>query len=332
MQIAPSNEQMMVRDMVRRFLADRYDATNMARGPMAPEDWRALGELGLFGLLLPEGAGGRGGGAVEVMIVAEELGRALAITPLAESVVLCGRAIASGEAFRRWGEPLACGEAVLAFARGGVLRDGNLSGSVGIVRDGMAAYAFVVALEKGGVGLIEASAAGVYRDPVRLVDGSIAADVRFDDAPAALLDLSDAELAEAITLAELATVAELVGAMGTLLDLTVGYVQQRKQFGKAIGSFQVVQHRCARLYTLLEQSRSMLLKAALVEDDARPRAVTAAKAYVFDAATRVAEDVVQFHGGMGVTDELAAGRGLRRVLLLSRLYGGAATARAALAA
>jgi alkylation response protein AidB-like acyl-CoA dehydrogenase len=86
------------------------------------------------------------------------------------------------------------------------------------------------------------------------------------------------------------------------------------------------------MYTWLEQSRSMLLKAALVEEEERVRTVTAAKAYVGDAALKLAEEAVQLHGGMGVTDELAVGRGLRRVLLLSRLHGGGAAAREALAA
>jgi len=331
MDITPSDEQVMVRDMVRRFLTDRYDAASMGKGPMASEDWRALGELGLFALLLPERAGGMGGGAAEVMIIAEELGRALAITPLAEGVVLCGQALAQGDVASRWGELLVRGEAILAFARGGIVEDGRLSGSAGIVRDGMAASAFIVVPETGGALLIEADAAGVHRRPVRLVDGSIAAEVRFEAAPAALLGLSGMALANAVALAELAIAAEMVGAMGTLLDLTVDYVRQRKQFGKPIGSFQVIQHRCARLYTLLEQSRSMVLKAALAEDEARQGAVAAAKAYVGDAALRLAEDCVQLHGGMGVTDELAVGRGLRRVLLLSRLFGGAAAARTVLA-
>src|SRR3546814_7964478 len=109
--------------------------------------------------------------------------------------------------------------------------------------------------------------------------------------------------------------------MASLLDLTVDYVRQRHQFGKPIASFQVVQHRCARMYTWLEQSRSLLLKAALAEEEARVRAVTAARAYIGDAALKLAEEAVQLHGGMGVTDELAIGRGLRRVLLLSRLHG-----------
>jgi len=328
MDLAPSDEQAMVRDMVRRFLADRYDATSMAKGPMSPADWQALGELGVFALLLPETAGGMGGGAAEVMIVAEEMGRALAITPLAESVVLCGRIVGGS----RWAEPLMQGTARLAFARGGVLAEGRLSGRLGIVRDGAAAAAFVVMPEDGSAVLVTADAPGIVRSPVRLVDGSMAAELRLENVPVEPLPVSPAELAVAMGLAELAIVAELVGAMATLLDLTVDYVRQRHQFGKAIGSFQVVQHRCARLYILLEQSRSLLLKAASVDEAERERAVTAAKAYVCDAALRLAEDAVQLHGGMGVTDELAVARGLRRVLLLSRLHGGGIAARGALAA
>ncbi|HUD91639.1 acyl-CoA dehydrogenase family protein [Sphingobium sp.] len=332
MNLALSDEQAMVRDMVRRFLADRYDATTMAKGPMAPEDWRALGGLGLFALLTPEQAGGMGGGAVEVMIVAEELGRALAITPLAEAILLCGRAIAADPAVERWSIGLMQGDALLAFAHGGEVTDGRLSGSAAIVRDGMDAGAFVVETEAGALLLIDGQDSRVHRAEVRLVDGSNAANVRFDGVQAQPLTVPAGLWAEAQALAGLSIVAELVGAMATLLDLTVDYVKQRHQFGKPIAGFQVVQHRCARMYTQLEQSRSLLLKAALVEEDARVRAVTAAKAYIGDAALKLAEDAVQLHGGMGVTDELAVGRGLRRVLLLSRLQGGGIAARAAFAA
>jgi alkylation response protein AidB-like acyl-CoA dehydrogenase len=332
MDVAPSEEQVMARDMVRRFLADRYDATSMAKGPMQAEDWRSLGELGLFAFLLPEQVGGMGGGGAEIMMVAEELGRSLAITPLAESVVLCGHLIAHGNPDGSLGEILARGEAIFAFAEGGVVQSERLSGTAAIVRDGMAAQAFLVATEDGTIVLVEADQAAVDRTPVRLVDGSVAAEVRFTDAPAQILVGAEKHLDKAIALAELALVAEMVGAMGTLLDLTVEYVQQRKQFGKPIGSFQAIQHRCARLYALLEQSRSMLTKAALSEPQSLERNVLAARAYVSDAALRLAEDAVQLHGGMGVTEELAVGRGLRRILLLSRLFGGATAARAALAA
>ena len=93
-----------------------------------------------------------------------------------------------------------------------------------------------------------------------------------------------------------------------------------------------MQHRCARMYTWLEQSRSLLLKAAMVGEKERTRAVTTARAYIGDTALKLAEEAVQLHGGMGVTNELAVGRGLRRVLLLSRLHGGGIAARSALAA
>jgi alkylation response protein AidB-like acyl-CoA dehydrogenase len=332
MNLALSDEQLMVRDMVRRFLADRYDAATKAKGPMPPDDWRALGELGLFALLTPEQAGGLGGGAAEVMIVAEEMGRALAITPLAEAILLCGRVIAASTAAEKWGARLMQGDALLAFAQGGAQVDGRLCGSAAIVRGGMDADAFVVETEAGELLLVDGQDSGVRRTPVRLVDGSMAANVRFDAVQAVPLTVPASAWAEAQAFAGLSIVAELVGAMATLLDLTVDYVRQRQQFGKPIASFQVVQHRCARMYTWLEQSRSLLLKAALVEEEERVRAVTAARAYIGDAALKLAEEAVQLHGGMGVTEELAVGRGLRRVLLLSRSDGGGIAARAALAA
>ncbi|MDR7156732.1 alkylation response protein AidB-like acyl-CoA dehydrogenase [Sphingobium xenophagum] len=332
MNLTLSDEQAMVRDMVRRFLADRYDATTMAKGPMPPDDWRALGELGLFALLMPEQDGGLGGGAAEVMIVSEEMGRALAISPLAECILMCGRAIIGHPATEGWSERLLQGDALLAFARGGELVNERLTASATIVRDGMDADAFVVETEGGALFLVDGQDSGVGRMPVRLVDGSMAARVHFDAAEAIALTVSVNQWVEAQALAGLSIVAELVGAMATMLDLTIDYVRQRRQFGKTIASFQVVQHRCARMYTWLEQSRSLLLKAAMVDEEARGRAVTMAQAYVCDAALKLAEEAVQLHGGMGVTDELAVGRGLRRVLLLSRLHGGGIAARAALAA
>lgn len=331
MDLIASEEQAMLRETVRRFMADRFDASNMARELMAPADWRALAELGLFAFLLPEAAGGMGGGAADVMIVAEEFGRALAISSLAGSVVLCGQLLGTSAVGQGWGQRIAAGEATLAFACGGTVSEGRVTGPLGIVPDAAVADAIVVALDDGGVVLIDAAVTGITRSPVRLVDGSMAADVSFEGAQVSRLDADDADLARALALAELAIASELIGAMSTLLDYTLDYVKQRRQFGHPIGSFQVIQHRCARMYTLLELARSMVLKAALVEADLREHTVTCAKAYVGDAALQLAEDAVQLHGGMGVTDELLVGRALRRVLLLSRMFGGSAAARAELA-
>lgn len=338
MDLEPSEEQAMLRDMVRRFLERRQDMASMGRGPISNEDWWALADLGLFAFLLSERAGGTGGRSQDAAIVAEELGRAMAITPLAESVLLCAALIGrcgTAEQIAQWVQPVVQGEAILAYAAGDGLRHegASLHGQAHIVRYGMDASAFVIALPKRqGAVLMSAEAAGLSRTPVRLADGTIAAELRFDSVAVEALDVTAADLDAAITDAELATIAEMVGTMTTLYGQTVEYVQQRRQFGAPIGSFQVVQHRVARLFVILEQARSMMLKAALVEDGDRARTVTAAKAYVADAALRLAQDATQLHGGIGVTDELPIGRGHRRLLVLSHLFGGALAARARLAA
>jgi len=333
----PSSEQAMLRNLVRRFLADRQDGATMGHGPIALADWAALGELGLFAFLLPECAGGLGGGLADAAIVAEELGRGLAVTPLAESLLLAARLIANHgtlDQIARWVEPVARGEIVLGFAQGGrAQRDGEgwtIDGTIDLVRDGMAASAILVLAPGAPPLLVDTASPSLARMPVRLVDGSHAAQLRFEGVTGEPIDASPADVADAMAWAELAIVAEMVGAMAVLLDTTVDYVKQRRQFGVPIGSFQAVQHRCARLFILLEQSRSMLLRAVLEGERECREALLGAKAYVADAALKLAEDAVQLHGGMGVTDETLVGRGLRRVLLLSRLFGGASAARAAL--
>src|SRR3954468_1535779 len=109
--------------------------------------------------------------------------------------------------------------------------------------------------------------------------------------------------AASLATAQLCYVAEMVGAMALLYEQTVDYARQRRQFGAAIGSFQVVQHKLARMFVALEQARSLLLKAGLADRDEAgfERGVIAAKAYVAEAAQRLAEEAVQLHGGMGVT-------------------------------
>ena len=332
MNIAPSEEQVLLRETVGRFLADRGDPATMGQGPIARDDWRALGELGLFGFLLPEAAGGLGGRPQDVMIVAEELGRALAITPLAEAIVGAADAIArSGDssAIERWVAPAQTGDHLLAFAVADIsFADGRLKGQADFVLSAPEAAALVVQCG-GATWLVEGGAKGLAIEPVRLIDGSDAGMIRFDGCPAQALTQDGTTLA----MIRLCHVAELVGAMATLYEQTVGYARQRKQFGVAIGTFQVVQHKLARMFVALEQARSLMLKAALAHrDDAGfARGVLRAKAYVADAAQRLAEDAVQLHGGMGVTDELPVSRGLRRVMLLARAFGSAGQARVELA-
>ncbi|MGR4862140.1 acyl-CoA dehydrogenase family protein [Caulobacter sp. LARHSG274] len=349
MTLEPTEEQALLRDMVSRFLADRVPPEAAGRESLPMADWRALGALGVLALAVPEAAGGLGGGPQEVAIVAETLGRAAAMTPMAECAVLCAVLIAeSGDDAQRsaWIDALMSGEKIVAYVGQGeglgelsVERSGDdwvLAGERLLVRHGAAADAFVVAFDDApNLLLVEAGTPGVATVPYRLADGERAAVVRFEGVKvpsSARLSMSTEPRRRALALAQLAIVAEMVGLMQTLYEATVEHVRQRRQFGVAIGSFQVIQHRVARLFVLLEQSRSMLLRAVFAEDANFTTAVTQARAYVADAALRLAQDATQLHGGMGVTEDLLVGRGHRRLLVLSHLFGGASGARAELAA
>jgi len=337
MDLIPDDEQVLLRDTVRRFLADGSNTTMMGKGPMPRDAWRAVAELGLLSFLLPEAAGGTGGRPQDAAIIAEEMGRALAITPLAESIGGAADLIArAGDAglTARWVEPALVGEHVLALAAAPIrVEDERLSGDLGIVPWAADAAAIVV-LGDARAWIVEPQAAGVTMSPVRLIDGTPAATVMLDDCAAFALDATAADVEACLATVRLCHTAELVGAMATLYEQAVAYVRERKQFGVAIGSFQVVQHKLARMFVAIEQSRSLLLRAAVAErgDAAFVRASLAAKAYVAEKAQALAEEAVHLHGGMGVTDELPVGRGLRRVMLLARAYGSAAEARQALAA
>jgi alkylation response protein AidB-like acyl-CoA dehydrogenase len=152
----------------------------------------------------------------------------------------------------------------------------------------------------------------------------MACELRFHGTPAERLDGGSAELLAVFDEARIAACAEMVGIMATLFDATLEHVRTRRQFGQAIGSFQAVQHRMADLYVLLEQSRSHILRAALsLDDGVRSIAIAAAKSFVSASAVRLGEECIQFHGGMGTTDELAIGHGHKRILLLASLLGDA---------
>lgn len=329
MNLQPSEEQQLLRDMIGRFLGDRCAAQDLGRGPMPRDEWSSLAELGLFAFLLPGSGGGMDARAQDAVIVAEELGRALAITPLAESILIAADLIArhgTSEQVARWVRPVLEGEALVvpAFGDGVALHDGRLVGHCPFVRWGADADALAV-MTGDDLYVVARDADNLAITPVRLADGSMAAMIELAGCEGEVIGLPPGELARSVAVGQLAYVAEMVGAMDMLLGHTTGYVQQRVQFGAPIASFQAVQHRIARMFVVLEQARSLLIKAAVADrdDPGFERGVLAAKAYVADAAQRLAEDAVQLHGGIGVTEELPVGRGLRRVIVLARLFGGA---------
>lgn len=350
MTLEPNEEQALLRDMVVRFLTDHVGLDQAAHETLPMDLWRALGELGVLALTTPEAAGGLGGGPMEAALVGEALGAAAALTPMADVAILSARLLAGATANPKAEALLAVvmtGEALVAYAEAGddlgrltvqsTESGWVLSGERVQVRHGDEAVAFIVDTGEIGPGLllIEAEAPGLTLQPYRLADGERAARLIFEEVKlnrSAHLAIPRKEHRLALALAQLSMVAEMIGLMQTLYDTTVQFVRDRRQFGVPIGSFQVVQHRAARLFILLEQSRSMLGRAVHASPETFEHRVLEARAYVSDAALRLAQDATQLHGGMGVTDELLVGRGHRRLLVLSHLFGGAVGARGALAA
>ncbi len=360
-----SDEQQMLRDGLGKFLGARYTvqasrAAAKTGDGWQPEIWHAFAsELGILGATLPEAVGGSGGGPVETMVIAEELGRALVIEPYVDTVVVAGGLLrrAGGEAATAVLERIAEGSAVVALAvtegasgdhweglSTNAFRDGEnwvLTGSKTVVMAAPLATHLLIAARTGGepaeqqgVSLFltefdaAAPPAGAEVHAYRTIDDRRAADLVFDGLrlPAAALIAEDAwpSLARARDEGAAAVCAEAVGAMRTVLADTVEYCKQRQQFGAPIGSFQVLQHRMVDMYMEVEQSVAAAHLAVLnldAEPDARARAVSAAKATVGRAARFVGQNAVQLHGGMGMTEELAIGHYFKRLTALQYEFG-----------
>jgi alkylation response protein AidB-like acyl-CoA dehydrogenase len=359
MDLTLSDEQAMLRDTLKRYLAQQH-----AFDPHRPRDaaalWQALGrDLGVLGATLPVEVGGLGGGAVEAMVVADALGEALAPIPYIEGIVIAGGLLkrVPGERAKALLPQLADGTARVVLAAGEAdsrqaleavtttaTRSGNgwgLNGAKVVVAGAPDADWLLVTARTAesprdvrGVSLflVPADAPGVSRHDYRLIDGLPAADI----ALAAVQLPADALLGEdgaALPLLEhardegiAALCAEAAGLTRKMLADTVAYTKERKQFGQPLASFQALQHRMVDMFIAVEQATSAAYLAALnLDADAatRARAVAAAKATVADAVRFVGQNAVQLHGGMGMTDELAVGHYFRRATAIEQQFGAA---------
>jgi alkylation response protein AidB-like acyl-CoA dehydrogenase len=342
-----SEEQQMFVTSVERFAAPiDVEARRRLRLSSTGYDrarWQSLAELGLIALAAGEDAGGMGGSAVDLALVAEAIGKANAPDPWLEHGVLPVRLLEHGGATEVLDSVLA-GETIATFAwteRGqryslkakGMKAEASgdsitLTGEKTMVMGALLADLFIVTADLDGETacfLVPKNAPGLEVRAYRLADGSIAGELKLTRAPAATkLSLDAAALDAIVADIRLLAAAEMVGLGQRLLDDTLAYVKEREQFGVAIGSFQALQHRLVDCYAKEEQARSMLYRAALADDsDATKsqRAAAGAKAYIGDNVDAIAREAVQMHGGMGITDELAIGHALKRVLLLARLFG-----------
>lgn len=341
-----SDEQAMLRDLVQRFGADRYDAAKRLaylREPrgFADANWAMLAETGLLAFALPEEAGGFGGSPVDIITVMEALGRFVAVEPVLPALIMGAGLVAKAGTQAQKDALLPAivgGEAIVVLAlfekqaRFGLdqvrtrVTGGRISGAKQMVLGGGHANAFIVAAraDEGApltLHLVEVGAPGVSIERYRLVDGSHAADVRFADTPAEPMAGGEAELAGVMDQARLAISAELLGLMEMMFAATLDYLKTRQQFGQPLGSFQALQHRMADCYARLELSRSQLYRAAGAGAEGREAATVGAKAYVAQSALHIGEEAVQLHGGIGTTEELLVGQAFKRVMALVTLLG-----------
>jgi alkylation response protein AidB-like acyl-CoA dehydrogenase len=351
-----SEEQQLVADSVRRFVAQDYGFEARRRIIASREGWsRAvwakLAEIGLLGLPFPADHGGFGGRAVDLMSVMEAFGDALLVEPYVATVALAGRLVARAgtEAQKREILPaIAEGRVVMAFAHGeeGARYDlarvatrarratggYTLEGRKRVVMHAPCAGKLVVSAEiEGGVGLflVDAGEPGTSMTSYVTLDSMRAADIELRGAKAILLGAeADAmhAIEEAADYATALLCAEAVGAMKYANDATLEYLKTRKQFGVPIGTFQALQHRMVDMVIDYEQARSMASLACArvdAEGDAvdRARIVSAAKIKIADAARRISQEAVQLHGGMGMSDELKVSHTFRRLTAIARELG-----------
>ncbi len=353
--------QGMLRDTLRRYLSDTYDfdkrqAMLRREGGRDPGVWKALAtELGILGAALPEAHGGFGGGPVESMVLMEEFGRAIAVEPYVPTVVIGGNALAltggdhadalipgiiAGEVIIGAGFYEPQGRYNLADLKTTAKADGSgwtLNGHKSVVVAAPYATHLLVSARTGGsqreaagvsLFLVEADTRGVVHRDYPCVDGYMASEVYFENAsvgPHALLGAEGQALPLIEALvdhAAMAQCAEATGAMKKLHELTLDYARQRKQFGKAISDFQVIQHRLVDMFMEAEQATSMTLMGTLRLDDAdRTKWVSQAKAKINKGARALGQWAVQTHGGIGITTELAAGHYFKRLSILETQFG-----------
>ncbi len=347
-----SDEQLQLRDAVRRWVDkahgfERYRAVVRDDGGDSAAVWQELAGLGLLGLAVPEAHGGLGWGAVEAMIVMEELGRGLVTAPYAAAALVAPTLLsAAPEALQAtWLPRIADGSArvVLAHQERGTryhidraattaTPDGErwlVSGTKSLVPVGDRADAFIVSARFGAqpvLCLVERHAPGVTTRGYLQHDGTRAAEVSLDAAPAALVseDAALAALEHAADVGIAAACADAVGTMDALLALTADYLKTRHQFGVPIASFQALRHRLADAKMQLELGRSMSYLATLrLGDtaDVRRRACAQAKVQLGQSMRFVGQQSVQMHGGIGVTDEYVGAHHFKRLTCLELQWG-----------
>ncbi len=356
------DDQTVLQDTIRDFVAEHAPVSHMRALRDAEDEtgfsrdlWKQFAEMGFTGILIGEDQGGLGLGHVEAGVVLEQIGRNLSPSPFLTTAVAAVETLKGTGQAERWFPGIIAGETVAALAideaakhRDSIAmtaeRAGNgfkLTGAKRFVAHGHTADLIIVAARTAGSAddadgitlfAVPKDAAGLSANAERLADASLAARLDFDgvevDADAVIgeVDAGRAPLDRLLRAGRTGASAELLGVGGGAMDMTIGYMKQRKQFGTLIGSFQALQHRAAHLYSEMEVARAAVLKAQQLLDlgsDRADEAVSVAKAMTALATTLSVQESVQMHGGIGMTDEYDIGFYMKRARVLAELFGDA---------
>lgn len=333
-----NDDQEMLKASLERLLAERYQPEQRRGyaaqdGGWSRERWADFAELGLLALPFGEGDGGLGLGPVETMIVGEAFGRALVLEPYLAAIVLAGTAIGCGGSNEQRAvllPGLLDGSTLYAYAHDAQVvaepsgRDWRLSGTISLVIAGNSADRIVVPTPAG---IFIVSADAISRRGYRLHGGGGAADAVLDRLHVATSDRLAGDCApERVIEAGIAFLAaEAAGAMQAALDITLDHLRTREQFGRPIGTNQALRHRAADMLVEVEQARSAAILAALLSGATDPleraRGFAAVKAVIGAAARFVAQQAVQLHGGIGVSEEHVVSHYFRRLTAIGMLLG-----------
>jgi alkylation response protein AidB-like acyl-CoA dehydrogenase len=364
MALVLTEEQAMLRDSARGLISDKAPVSHLRQLRDAKdavgfsrELWKTFAEMGFSGLLVPEEFGGSGLGCVGAGVLMEEIGRTVMPSPFLSTAVLAVSALSRGGSAAQKSAHLpkiVDGSllAALAIDEGTkhrplmtnmqAVRSGNgfkLSGDKAFVVDGHVADLLIVAARSAGAAgerngltlfLVDPRTKGVETERTAMVDSHNAARIKFDnvevnaDGVLGEVDQGGALLEGVLNIGRGAVASEMVGLSEEVFGRTVNYLKERKQFGKAIGEFQALQHRAAQLYIDIEITRAAVLKALQTLDadfENATAAVAVAKARAGTTATLAVQEGVQMHGGMGMTDQFDIGFFMKRARVCQELFG-----------
>jgi len=358
-----NEEQTLIQRQVAQFIQRDYEwekrqALAKSELGFSSENWKIFADLGWLGISLSEESGGFGGSALETMIIMEEFGKGLVVEPFLETIVLCAglidscgnkdqkseilKKVISGEMHLALGFVEPQSRFNLADVTTEAKKKGDgfvLNGFKSVVMNGPSANNIIISArisgkqsEEEGISLfvVDPKLEGLSLRNYPTVDGRRASEITLEnvDVTSSCLLAEEGkgfkELEKAIDSATLAICAEAIGAMEVLYKTTVEYTKIRKQFGQAIGKFQVLQHRMVDMFMEYEQSKSLLYMATIKQaekaEDSK-KAISGLKYQVGKAAKFIGQQAVQLHGGMGVTDELNVGHFFKRLTTIITIFG-----------